>query len=519
MGNRLATTLAFSLALLDADALRAQFAPTPTPPPAPVASRDAAPLSLLQAVTTTLRRHPAIAAARSVAALAHAEVVAANGPFDVTLLAAAGHQHSVAPSFVTIPALQGRVDSTTLLLGATKTTHWGTRLDASVSMARLDAPDYPPLNQRAGVTLSVTQPLLRGAGSAGAASALHAAELSETARLAQQDQVAQQQAYAVIVAYWTLLAAERGQALFEASEARAARILDETRELVERDQQPRGDLRRLEAGLAARKRTVLESESARIRAIHALQLAMGLDRDDEQAWHPSDNFPAAGMPAASVDMLLQRALQRRVDLKAAKDSVFAAQASERGAEQNTLPKLDVSLSIGYGGGVARDGLPAFVSALASNVGGVNGGASINVELPVDNSAQRGLRMGAIAQRTAAEIARDDLARTLRNEIVTAYDELRFAVAALREAQSAQALYEQALEDERYKLRAGLSTVVDVVFTEDQLTQAARASVETALTLAAALARLQLALGALPAQSDGAGQALSLMMKGGGIDGS
>ncbi|HTU57132.1 MAG TPA: hypothetical protein VMF89_01845, partial [Polyangiales bacterium] len=185
--------------------------PTPPPAPAEVAADvpaaadaqphgilpDAAPLSLMQAVTTTLRRHPAIAAARSAVSLAHADVVAAYGPFDVTLLAAAGHQHSVAPSFVTIPALQGRVDSTTLLLGATKTTQWGTRLDTTVSMARLDAPDYPPLNQRAGVSFSVTQPLMRGAGSAGAASTLRAAELSESARQAQQEQVAQQQAYAV----------------------------------------------------------------------------------------------------------------------------------------------------------------------------------------------------------------------------------------------------------------------------------------------------------------------------------
>jgi outer membrane protein len=225
------------------------------------------------------------------------------------------------------------------------------------------------------------------------------------------------------------------------------------------------------------------------------------------------------LPVASLDTLLQRALQERFDLKAAKSTVHAADASVRGAEQNTLPKVDVSLSVGYGGGVARDGLPAFFGALASNVGGVNAGASLNVELPVDNSAQRGLQLGAVAQRTAAEIARDDLARTLRNEIVSAYDQLRFAVAALREAERAQALYDQALEDERYKLRAGMSTVVDVVFTEDQLTQAARAGIETALTLAAALARLQLALGALPTRSEGVGQALTVMMKGGGVDGS
>src|SRR5262245_4893649 len=131
MGNRLARTLAFSVALLSADTLRAQ-ASDPASPPA-----GAAPLSLIQAVTTALRRHPAIAAARSVVSLAHADVVAAHGPFDVTLLAAAGHQHTVAPSFTTIPALAGRVDSTTLLLGATKTTQWGTRLDTSVNITRL----------------------------------------------------------------------------------------------------------------------------------------------------------------------------------------------------------------------------------------------------------------------------------------------------------------------------------------------------------------------------------------------
>ena len=325
--------------------------------------------------------------------------------------------------------------------------------------------------------------------------------------------MAQQQAYAAIVAYWDLVAAEQELQLFEVSVQRAERILDETRVLVEHDQRPRGDLRSLEAGLATRKRDVLSTRSARLRAIHALQLAMGLTESEAAEWHPTDAFPAPALPATSVDVLWREAENARFDVRAARSSLRAASAAARGADHNTLAKVDLTVSVGYVGGVLRDGVPAYFDALARPQG-VNAGASVAVEWPVENNAQQGDRVRTAAQRLAAETALSEISRTLRNSVSSAFDDLRYAVDALREAQQAEVLYDEALGDERYKLRAGLSTVIDVVLTEELLTEATRSRIETERTLADALARLRFELGSLPSESARAEPAVAAVLNAG-----
>jgi outer membrane protein TolC len=474
------------------------------------------PLSLLQAVTTTLRRHPALVSARAAVEVARGDAMSAAGQFDTTVRAGLGHQRAIAPAFDldTGRELPTRTDATDLSLGASKTLHFGTVIAADAGVTRSDLHGaLPSFIQTGNVGLSVTQPLLRGAGQVGAASTLRSLELQEEASEDSLSFVAQQQAFAAILAYWDLVASEQELQLFEVSVKRAERILDETRVLVEHDQRPRGDLRSLEAGLATRKRDVLATRSARLRAIHALQLAMGLNERERAEWHPTDGFPAPGLPAASIDALWQRAEHARFDVRAARSSLRAAAAAARGAEHNTLAKVDVTLSVGYAGGVLRDGVPAYFDALARPQG-VNAGASVTVEWPVENNTQRGERVRAAGQRMAAETALSEISRTLRNSVSSAYDDLRYAVDALREAQRAEVLYDQALSDERYKLRAGLSTVIDVVLTEELLTDATRARIETERSLADALARLRFELGSLPSESTRAPQAIVAVLNAG-----
>jgi outer membrane protein TolC len=129
---------------------------------------------------------------------------------------------------------------------------------------------------------------------------------------------------------------------------------------------------------------------------------------------------------------------------------------------------------------------------------VNGGASLSLELPLGNVERKAARDLASARRSSAEIARDDLQRNVRIEVMRALADLRLHERALSAARQAEASYAQALSDERDKLKAGLSTVIDVVLTEELSTQAQLGRVENELVLALALARLRFAQGALPA---------------------
>jgi outer membrane protein TolC len=216
--------------------------------------------------------------------------------------------------------------------------------------------------------------------------------------------------------------------------------------------------------------------------------------------------------------LAERALMVRRDLQAADDTVRSASATERGADHNTLPRLDLTVSVGYAGATDRTGAGRFFDALGRNVGGVNAGGGVNLEVPLENSAARGQLQQAAALRLLAETARADLARNLRTNVLAAYDDLRAEVESLEAARQAETAYAQALDDERSKLRAGLSTVLDTVLTEDLLTDATRSRIGTELALAQALARLRLELGALPSTEPDASRALLGVLDAGVIDG-
>jgi outer membrane protein TolC len=215
--------------------------------------------------------------------------------------------------------------------------------------------------------------------------------------------------------------------------------------------------------------------------------------------------------------LAERAITVREDLQAAEATVRSAAAAERGADHNTLPRLDLTASVGYTGATDRDGFGRYFDALGRNVGGVTATGGLNLEVPLDNSAARGIAQQASAQRVIAETARADLARNLRTNVFAAYDDLRAQVQSLEAAKEAEAAYAQALDDERSKLQAGLSTVLDVVLTEDLLTGATRARIGTELELARALARLRLELGSLPSTEVSAPHALLGVLDAGVID--
>jgi outer membrane protein TolC len=491
-------------------------APAPAQPsPAPTASAQAATpqpattapqpsarptLSLGDALRSAVGKHPSIAIARSNVGLAAAELLGAQADFDPTIDASLGHLHDTLP---VAPGVRSTTDTTSLGLGATKTLGWGTRITPQASIQRLDARQRPSLGlpddtvQRARVDLSVVQPLLRGAGSTGAESLVRAGRHGVRAAEHQVAFTAQVQAFDAAAAYWALVAAEQELALARASRERAQKLVDDTRLLVEADQRPRGDLRQLEGNLATRTRGVLDAENARRQRVHELRLAMGLELADAADWQPSDGFPEGKQPGLAGPQLADGALSRRQDVQAATASVEASEAAYAGADHNTLPQLDLSVSVGYAGASFDDGVGPFFQSTADNVEGLNGSAALTLSVPLDNSAQDGVRQAASAQLQSARLGEHDLRRTAQTRIVAALDDLELSAQSLASAMEAEKHYLQARDDERDKLRAGLSTVIDVVLTEDLLIQAQLARVRTELAYAIALTRLRFELGELP----------------------
>jgi outer membrane protein TolC len=477
--------------------------------PTAVASAGGAPLALLDVVKTTLRLHPGIAAARAQLAERSAEADAARAPFDGRFTSRLGHEHAVSPR---LPAerLAGEraviTDSTNLSVGASLATQWGTRIQPSVGLTRLHARMQDPTlpvpgsdpAQYARVGLNVVQPLLRGAGTVGAASAIEAGRLFRGAAVHLVAQTAQEQVSLALGAYFQLIAQNQQLGLLEATRAGAQKLVDETKVLVASDQRPRSDLRQLEASLANRVRAVTEAENRRVQAVYDLGLAMGLDARQTLDFRPSDGFPKR-LPALDREGAVRAAQQSRSDVQAARTTLAAAAAGLEGAEHNTAPALDLGASVGYAGALDLDGADAFFASSVRNVRGVNAGVSLSLELPFSNTAANAERDVRRAQYDQARIAAADLDRTLPIAVTQASEDLRLSSSALTAASEAVTAYEQVVADQRDKVRAGVGTVIELILTEELLISAQQNQIENQLRCALAFTRLLFETGALPSR--------------------
>jgi outer membrane protein TolC len=478
-------------------------------------------LPLAEAVRTALRIHPNIRTARALVDARGADALGAGAVLDPVLFARAGHARTRSPllggeRLATETTFLD--DSTELFVGGLKTLPWGTQITPTMTLTGVHLRRLPGDATLAGTTqrrarartdLAAVQPLLRGRGELGTLSGLRAAQREREAAEHEGAFIAQQTVFEVVAAYWALVGAVGQVAILSESEQRARKLLEETRILVQANQRPSGDLIPLEAHVWTRVRGVIDARRARRSAAHALDLAMGRTGEEPTPeWRPADELPR---PAPAPPTSAGGALAARQDVRAAGQSIEASRALLAGAERNTLPQLDLRLSLGYEGGLDDDRLDALARALGANVMGLNAGASLALELPLRNDARKAVRDFQRAELRRRESAREDLERQVRVGVATALDDLRLSAEALAAAEQAASRYARAVDDERTKLKAGLSTVIDVVFTQDLATQAELGLLRSRLEYALALARVRFQAGELPSDEAQVGERVRLVL--------
>lgn len=495
-------------------------------------ANDGPTLALLEAVRTALRIHPDIEAAHAMVDARSADLLSARSILDPVVIARVNHQRSRTPILIDDRlAMETRAqeDATGVSLSGLATLPWGMQLGPTVTLTGVHQyrePEDPVLagiirrTSRARTELVAMQPLGRGRGELGTLSGVVAAQREHQAALHASAHVVQQTVFAVIAAYWDLVGATQQVAIAAESEVRARKLLEETRTLVDANQRPAGDLVQLEGHLWTRVRAMFEAQRARRVAAHGLALAMGRSgAEPTPDWWPTDTLP---VPTTAAYDLASKATEAREDLRAVGQSVDSARALLAGAERNAMPALDLRLSLGYEGAINDDRIGSLGTALGSNVAGLNVGASLTLELPILNTARRAIRDRQSAELRRRESLRDDLKRQVQIHVSSALDELRLSAEALTAAERAASRYARAIEDERTKLRAGLSTVIDVVLTQDLLTQAELALAGSRLDYALTLARVRFEAGDLPSNESEIGGRLPLVLQArsaaGGIDG-
>jgi outer membrane protein TolC len=285
------------------------------------------------------------------------------------------------------------------------------------------------------------------------------------------------------------------------SEGRARKTLQDMQELVRADQRPSADLKQLQAEVASRAAARVLAGQQLFAAKYQLGLTAGMSLDDIAVLSsPADDFPPVPdvLPDAAVNAAAasQLAYAHRADLAAARNQALAASQLVVGAKDALRSKIDLTASVGYTGLSEGDAFSRYFRPLFNEVPGGNIDIAINYQLPLLNNQALGQLAKTEATRQQADIQTKETERTIGGRVRVAVDTVQRSMEREKIAREAAALFESAVEDEREKLQLGLSTVIDLVLTEDRLTQSQLDEIDAESGYAEALAQLRFETGTI-----------------------
>lgn len=456
-------------------------------------------LDLLTAVRWTLERDPNVALDETRLESARGGLIIASGAFDAVIAASATAAENRTPES---PSVSSESRSLSTTLGLTQKLRSGLTLEPELELTQTADPGSDAAARNEGtVTFRLRQPLLRGRGRLVTTAREQAAERELAAAELDLEQSISGRLFAVVSQYWTWLAAERDVAVLRQSEAKSQELLEKTRLLIAADQVPAAELVQLEANLAAKQSSTLFGEQAAFAARQDLGREIGLEAAEIAALAP----PAEDFPVIAADQVpgldqagswVLAAEQQRADRQAAEERRLAAEIRRRAAAADRLPALDLVFAPSYSGLDLGSGIANLLGPLSRNVPGAGVTLGLSLSWPTGNREAEGALVQAEAALRQSELGVELVTKGIGANVPAALDGLSKSAQRLAKARQAESLFARAVVNEEKKLRAGTSTLLDLISQQDRLTAARQGLVTAELAVALALARLRFETGTL-----------------------
>jgi outer membrane protein len=465
-------------------------------------------LDLGEAIRLTLENDPNIALTEARLAGARGVLLGAAGQFDPVLTSRVDQETSNIPRSERTSVEERSLTSS---LGVATQLRSGLSITPSLGISRIHAPGAGDTAPNLGtLAFAFRQPLLQGRGRSVVAAGEISAEREVAASALDVEQTTAERVLTVVSQYWTARARVLDLEILAASEASSRELLETTRRLVEADQIPAAELVQLEANLAAKESSRIGGERALFAARQDLGREIGLEPARIAALPlPADPFPAVRPaevpPPAEADRFIAAALRRRADLRAARERRSGAEILLRAADDALKPRLDLLFVPTWFGVVDGSAAGDYLGALGRDVPGAGASLGFSLSWPTRNRTARGAQAETEAFRRQTELTIEVLSRAIGANVPSALDGVRSSALQVERAAAAVRLFEQAVINEEKKLRAGTSTLLDLISQRDRLTVARQTEVAARLALAQSLALLRFETGTLLA-AEGAGGA-------------
>lgn len=462
-------------------------------------------LTLLQAVELALRNDPEIQLVANQVDRAQGTLTRSRGTFDPTL------NSDIDGAEIRRP-IDSSTSTTTQTLSAsvsaTQRLRSGQTLTPSLTLEREDTADG--VDNTATLSFQLRQPLWRGRDRAAVTAEEESAERDLEAARLDWGHTVSERLLAVVSQYWSVKSAALDLDILRATEDSSRELLETTRRLIEAQLTPAAELVQLEADLVLREANRAVAERNLFQAQRQLGNELGLSAEEIARWPlPADPFPtltANQVPTEAAPWILT-ARRRRADLQAIRLRREAESVRLVAASDAVRPQLDLVLTPSYSGLTEGGGADEFFTPLWRNVPGASATLSFQLTLPLRNRTALGNEVVAQSAVRQQELLIERQLLSIDNQVATALNAVQRNAERLERLKQAERLFEQSVVNETKKLRAGSSTLIDVISQRDRLTSAQQSRNTAQQTLAVALAELRFQTGTLIEVQSGAIQSL------------
>ncbi len=456
-------------------------------------------------VTEALQQNYALRAARAETLAIESDVRAARSAFDPLLSLdpsyARGQQRALASDGLLSGRQTLRVGTGSLSGALPSSTAYSVSLDTrrtTQTNPALLLPGQSPESVDSTLSLTLTQPLLQGAGPAIARAPVRIAEAGAAAARARLGRTREQIVAEVETAYWSLGLAEALEKLARDSHGRAVELAKRNEKMLELKLITEVDAITARRGVQSRLAALLDAERNRADAAERLLFLVYGDATPQLTGEPPiatapppEQIPALG----SLPALEAEALQGRSDLRAAELDLEGGRLATRLTHNALLP--DLRLSGSYTTQVL--GSDAFRLSDPSRVGdsAYDGWTlELSVLFPVANRAARAANARARYELESRRLGLASVQASVKSEVRSALRAVQVASERLRQAKIESEYAEQQYQASYKQLQLGLIDSFRFLQVEEEITSSDLSLQQARYSLALAGVSYRLALGTI-----------------------
>jgi len=431
---------------------------------------------------------------------ADADILSARGEFDPVLSSNATYfraEQQTSPETQTFGGLGSvevfRTSSTSSLGGKL---HWGTTYNVQFDLSKEETTYNRFIEEwSGGLTLSLSQPLLRGRGRPANLAFIRSAK---KARLQADDQVHIQTMATVaevVKAYWDLVGTVEAVKVRRESLDNAERLLAINERRYEIGTGAALEVVQAKAGVATRQSDLISARSQALDAGDALKNLLSMR--DEDMLSPVRVVPIDTPSLREVELSeeesVARAMTTRPEIRSAELAIESVELELKRAANDLLPQVDVT------GSVSRGGRGHYLSDVFDGIRDkTDRSYSVGVQgsVPIGNRAARGAHQRA---RLDKREAGQRLLKTQQDLMLNVRFAVRNAATSrilVESNKQARALQETNVAAEEKRLRLGVTTSFEVLRVQEDLTAAQVQELQSIIAYEKALVDLHLSEGTL-----------------------